>query len=264
MSINLNSGGKMNEESIRVITEIGEFSELLHIQKSVWGFNDIDIVPANIMRAVSDEMNPNGIVLGYYLNEKIIGFILTFPTSNPKEVLMHMLAVSKKFQCENIGYKLMLELKKILQSQNIDKIFWTYDPLESINANLYIKKIGGIITHYFMDYYGPIKSKIHSGYPTDRFRVEWYINDLKMNKKIRHECDTLELEYINNTDLKYVEIPLNIQEIKNKNMVKAIKYRMKTRKLFYEDIEQNNYIGIDFVYDKIKNKGIYIFNKLNE
>jgi len=52
----------------------------------------------------------------------------------------------------------MLELRKIMLVQdNNDRIFWTYDPLESINANLYIKKLGGVIFHHLIDYYGYIK-----------------------------------------------------------------------------------------------------------
>jgi len=36
---------------------------------------------------------------------------------------------------------------------------------------------------------------------------------------------------------------------------------MRTRKLFDEYVEKQKLIGIDFIHDKINQKGIYIFGK---
>jgi len=248
----------MEGEYIRPLKEMDEFSELIIVQRDVWGLEDIDVVPAHVLRDASDLMGPHGMVLGYFIDEKLIGYTLTFPTSNPREVLLDMLAVSPDYQRKGIGYNLMLELKKIMLELGINKIFWTYDPLESVNANLYIKKLGGVIIRHLIDYYGSLNSKIHSGLPTDRFIVEWKIRSKSVeniikngNEKINHISDY--------GDTKYVEIPLNIQELKNKDINIAIEWRMKTRKLFDEYIEKQKLIGINFVHDQINQKGIYIF-----
>ena len=255
----------MEKGSIKVIKEIDKFSELIDIQRDAWGLIDIDIVPLHIFKAVADLLKPNGIVIGYFLEERIIGFIITFPTSNPKEVLAHMGAVSKEYQNTGVFYKLNLELREIMRSHGVDKIFGTYDPLESVNAHLYIRKLGGVITRHFINYYGDIDSIIHSGLPTDRFRVEWNIKDRSVEKGIRNRVKDYS-RGINNThedkDTRYVEIPLNIQEIKNKDLDEAIEWRIRTRKLFDGIIEKQNLFGIDFIVDRINRKGIYVFKRM--
>lgn len=238
----------MEHGFIEKIQNMDEFSELINIQRDAWGFTDIDIVPLHILKVVADLLKPNGLILGYFLDEQIVGFVMTLPTSNPKEVLAHIGAVSQKYQKQGIFYNLLYELKKIMKSNNVDKIFGTYDPLESINAHLYIKKLGGIVTRHHKNYYAEINSRIHSDLPTDRFRIEWNVNE-GMNYTFDGD------------DIKYVEIPLNIQEVKNIDINEAIKWRMKTRKLFDQYVEKQNFIGVDFVVDQVNQKGIYVFKK---
>ncbi len=251
----------MAAEYIRRLKEMHEFYELVIVQRDVWGLEDIDVIPAHIFRVASNMMGPNGMVLGYFIDEKLVGYILTFPTSNPREVLMDMLAVSPDYQDKGIGYKLSLGLRKIMLVLDIKKIFWTYDPLESVNANLYIKKLGGIITRYLIDYYGSISSKIHSDLPTDRFKVEWNIRSKHVKNRIKNGNGRTN-HISDDKGTKYVEIPLDIQELKKRDIDAATEWRMKTRKLFDEYIEKQNLIGTDFVYDQTDQKGKYIFKKL--
>ncbi len=250
----------MEGEYIRRLKEMDEFDELVIVQRDVWGLEDIDVIPAHIFRDASNLMGPNGIVLGYFIDEKLIGYILTFPTSNPKNVLVDMLAVSPDYQSKGIGYRLSLELRTIMLTLDINKIFWTYDPLESVNANLYIRKLGGIITHHLIDYYGSISSKIHSGLPTDRFIVEWKIRSKRVENRIKNGNEKIN-HISDKKDTKYVEIPLNIQELKNKDINVAIEWRSTTRKLFDGYIVKQKLIGIDFIHDQINQKGIYIFKR---
>ncbi len=234
-------------EHIKIIRDVDEFPELINIQREAWGFTDIDIIPIHILKAVSDMLKPNGIILGYFIDDKIVGFIMTLPSSNPKEVLAHIWAVHPEYQNRDIFYKINLELHKMMRLNKVEKIFGTYDPLESIYANLYIRKLGGIVTHHYINYYGELNSRIHSDLPTDRFRIEWNLKN-KPN-------------FINE-DIRYVDIPLNIQELKHKNLNDAIEWRIKTRKLFDDYIEKQKYIGVDFIIDEVNQKGTYVFKKI--
>lgn len=249
------------DDYVRQLKEIDEFSNVLMVQKEVWAFEDIEIIPEHVFKDATGLLSPNGTILGYFVEDKLVGYIMTFPTSNPKEVLVEMLAVLPDFQGKGIGFKLNLELRKIMLDLNIDKLLWTYDPLESVNANLYVRKLGGIITHHFVDYYGMIDSKIHSGVPTDRFLIEWdiksdYVENRIKNGNVEIRKDEIDKMY-NGT--KYVEIPLNFQELKNNNIDIAMDYRLKTRNLFDEYIEKQKYIGVDFFL--FEQKGIYVFKK---
>jgi predicted GNAT superfamily acetyltransferase len=244
---------------IKILTNMNEFAELRNIQRDAWGFAESDIVPVHIFKATADLLKPNGMVLGYYLDDQIIGFVMTLPTSNPKEVLAHIGGVLQKYQDRGIFYKLLFEMKQIMKSNNVDKIFGTYDPLESINAHLYIRKLEGIAPNYYINYYGEIDSKLHHGLPTDRFRIEWILND-KFVEKIKNYNKEIDSD---SEDIKYIDIPLNIQELKNKDLDKAIEWRIKTRELFDKYIVKQNFIVVDYIVDKVNKKGVYVLKNFD-
>jgi predicted GNAT superfamily acetyltransferase len=246
----------MDSGYIKILKNMNEFRELTNIQKEAWGFASSDIVPIHIFKAASDLLKPNGIVLGYFLEDQIVGFVMTLPTSNPKEVLAHIGGVLPKYQDRGIFFKLLFEMKKIMKSNNVDKIFGTFDPLESINAHLYIRKLEGIATNHYINYYGEIDSKLHHDLPTDRLRIEWILND-EILEKIKSNTDI----DADSEDIKYIDIPLNIQELKNRDLNKAIEWRMKSRDLFDKYIAQQNFFVIDYIVDQINKKGMYVLKK---
>jgi predicted GNAT superfamily acetyltransferase len=255
--------GKMANEYIQKIDKIEQFSELVLLQKEVWGLEDIDVVPSVIFKSVTGLTGPNGIVLGYFIDDQLTGYLLTLPTSNPKEVLGCMLAVSKSYQHKGIGYKLNLKLREIMLANDVEKIFWTFDPLESVNAHLYLRKLGGIITRYFIDYYGDVNSRLHKGLSTDRAFVEWNINDLHVKEKLtnyQHDNES-DQESLCSTCKEYIEIPLNIQVLKKTSPEEAIHWRERTRIFFKQIVEDRNLIGYDYVVDIHKQKGMYLFKQ---
>ena len=147
-------------------------------------------------------------------------------------------------------------------AQNVDKISWTFDPLESVNGNLYIGKLGGVITRHFMDYYGSVNSRMHSGLPTDRFKVEWNIRDERVQERIeRGPGENARRMTEDSEDTKYVEIPFDIQGLKIKDLDRALEWRMKTRGLFDDYIEKQGFIGTDFVHDPVNRKSAYVFTR---
>jgi predicted GNAT superfamily acetyltransferase len=252
----------MEREQIRPLTNVEEFSELVSMQKEIWGLVDLDVVPAHTFKAVSSFMGPNGMVLGYFLDGRLVGYALTFPTSNPKEALCDMLGVSRNYQGQGIGYKLALALRSTLLQSEVDTLSWTFDPLESANANLYLGKLGGIVTSHFKDFYGVVTSQLHSGLPTDRFRVEWKIRSRRVEERIQRRSNEHDhLNKTDRTDTKHVEIPLNIQDLRSSNIKAALKWRMKTRTQFDDFVEKQKLIGTDFVFDLLNQKGIYLFQR---
>jgi len=77
----------MEGEYIRPLKEMDEFYELVIIQRDAWGFDNLDVLPPHIFRDVSNLMGPNGIVLGYFIDEKLIGYIVTFQHQTPEKCL---------------------------------------------------------------------------------------------------------------------------------------------------------------------------------
>lgn len=56
---------------LKKIKDIEDFKKLLEIQKSAWGFLDIDIEPHHLMTRVQKY---GGLVQGLYFNGKLAGF----------------------------------------------------------------------------------------------------------------------------------------------------------------------------------------------
>ena len=211
---------------IRQLSTTDEFEECRAIQRKAWKFSDDDILPFHLIRAFCDTTEPYGIMLGAF-NEKImIGFCTGFPTLTTGSILMHMIAVSPEYHNMGIGALLMNELVVRAREKNLNKIVWTYDPLESANASLYFQKMKSICRKYAQNYYVFKKSNL-SDIPADRFKMELNIN-------------TIDCHPIDSKDVIRVEIPGNFQEIKEKDISLAIEHRVRTRGFFQRYINQNN------------------------
>lgn len=195
-----------------------DFELVLELQREIWGFKEIDILPTHLFRAFCNKENPYGVLLGAFDDSKMIGFLFCLPTSDQKILLMHMIGVLPDIQKRGIGTKLMLKLKSIAQAREIRKIVWTYDPLESVNANLYFHKMQAICRQYLEDYYTFYDSATHSGFPADRFKIEMYIDAQSRKKSLIGTDDR---------DIFAVEIPVNFQDLKNQNIDFAMMLRKK-------------------------------------
>ena len=153
----------------------------------------------------------------------------------------------------------------------IIKVFWLFDitPLKRFTKVLilftYCQRKGSIQPLPLRQRYSPpldpnvINSKLHHGLPTDRFRIEWILND-KFLEKIKNYNKEIDSD---SEDIKYIDIPLNIQELKNKDLDKAIEWRIKTRELFDKYIVKQNFIVVDYIVDMVNKKGVYVLKNFD-
>jgi len=251
----------------RKLKGIKEFQACEDLQLKVWGFSERELFPA---RHLLTAQQNGGLVLGAFNNlNDLVGYSYAFLGSSQGKYYLysHMLGLLEEYKYKNIGYNLKLLQRKIALERNLNLIKWTFDPLEGVNANLNLHKLGVIITEYYVDYYGEF-SGINYGLPTDRFLVEWNLNSTivldKLNKKIeassplteyclitkisQRENGFLELIDINMNCIQkkiLVEIPPSIQEIKSIDFELAMDWRIKLRNIF-TDYLSKGYIVIDF------------------
>ena len=176
----------MDESPVKIVElrDLTQLEECAEIQQKIWGISTQDVIPTHLMKAYTDPEEPWGILLGAYADNEMAGFALTLPTSRMDTCLLHMAGVVPEAQNRNIGHKLLQETKIIAAKRGAKKIVLTYDPLESINANLYIRKHSGICRKYVADYYRMYHSKTHSGFPADRFKVEIFLDQKDREKVI--------------------------------------------------------------------------------
>lgn len=161
--------------SIRALTDREHLKAVVRLQRQIWGFEDIDLVP---LRLFVVAFKIGGQVYGAFDDEQLIGFCMAIPGLKPggKSYLhSHMLGVLPEYRDSGVGRKLKLTQRDDALARGIDLIEWTFDPLEIKNAFFNMERLGAIVRRYVPNQYGTTTSPLHGGLPTDRCIAEWWI-----------------------------------------------------------------------------------------
>ena len=183
---------------IRQLTEIDEFADAVRLQREIWGFEDVELLPQRLFVVAS---KIGGQVLGAYDRTKMVAFCLCIPglksakgakpsggaldtapvlreflnTGGKFYLHSHMLGVLPPYRNTGLGRRMKLRQRQYGLANGIDLIEWTFDPLEIKNAFFNIERLGTIVRRYVYNQYGTTTSHLHGGLPTDRLVAEWWI-----------------------------------------------------------------------------------------
>lgn len=166
--------------TIHEVHDLAEIQQAVRLQKEIWGFDDIDVVPER-MFVVATKIG--GQLLGAFDGEKMVAFLLALPgiRHNPEDTApmfyLHsqMLGVLPDYRDHGLGRTLKLKQREDAMARGISLIQWTFDPLEARNAFFNIERLGAIVRRYVENQYGRTSSALHAGLPTDRFIAEWWL-----------------------------------------------------------------------------------------
>lgn len=160
--------------AIRKLESIDDLEKCVQLQQSVWQFRDLDVIPRR-MFAVARSVG--GQIFGAWDAETLAGYALAIPGIHDGKPYLHshMLAVLPEYRNRGIGIKLKFAQREDALARGIDRIEWTFDPLQSKNAHLNIEKLGAVARRYTPDFYGPSTSPLHGSLPTDRLHAEWWL-----------------------------------------------------------------------------------------
>ncbi|MGA7414077.1 MAG: GNAT family N-acetyltransferase [Bryobacteraceae bacterium] len=160
---------------IRRLTKHEELAGCVRLQKEIWGFEDIELLPLRLF-VVAEKIG--GQVLGAFDGEKMVAFCLGIPGLKPGGqyyLHSHMLGVLPEYRNSGLGRQLKLRQRSDALEGGISLIEWTFDPLEIKNAYFNIERLGAIIRRFVHNQYGTTSSHLHGGLPTDRLTAEWWI-----------------------------------------------------------------------------------------
>jgi predicted GNAT superfamily acetyltransferase len=165
--------------AIRSLRDLPELNGCVELQRQVWSFADIDIVPEAIFGVAG---KTGGQVLGAFLHETLIGFALSFSAQSKTRSYLHshMVAVLPRYQNQGVGRLLKLAQRQEALQRGIDLIEWTFDPFQIKNAYFNIARLGAIVRRYIPNCYGRTSSPLHGGLPTDRLVAEWWLQSRRV------------------------------------------------------------------------------------
>ena len=238
---------KREQFTIRQCTSMEEFGACIDLQRKVWRFSDLDIIP---LRAFVINLHSGGITQGAFdHDDRLIGFSHALPALDQDHrpfFYSHMLAVDSAWRDAGIGWRLKLAQREQALRVGVSLIKWTFDPLQSRNANLNIRKLGGVVREYKVNYYGNSStSALHLGLDTDRLFVEWWLESLRVEQAVAGEASgengrEQEPEGV-------VTIPWNIDALKHEDIARAREIQLATREGFLACFRQGLYCaGFDF------------------
>ena len=156
-----------------------ELEACVALQKTVWNFSDLDLVP---LRMFVVALKIGGQVIGAFDGNRLIGFALSIPGSRSGHPYLHshMLAVLEEYRNLGLGRRLKLAQREEALSRNFELMEWTFDPLEIKNAHLNIARLGAISRRYNINQYGMSSSPLQGGLPTDRLVAEWWLRSRRV------------------------------------------------------------------------------------
>jgi predicted GNAT superfamily acetyltransferase len=153
------------------------------LQRRVWGYPDLEVVPAAQMRAA---LHAGALVAGAFLGRELIGFVYGFPAFAHEEGLppsglhSHMMAVVPEARGLGVGRRLKWFQRRWCLERGIDWVTWTFDPLQAGNARLNLEHLGVVVHEYHVDFYGVLAGPLSGELPTDRFVALWRLPDARV------------------------------------------------------------------------------------
>ena len=252
--------------SVRDLVGLDDLSQVEAVEREVWGLAPQDSLPLTMTVATQAA---GSIWIGAFDGHQLVGFVFGFPGLEHGQLMIHshMLAVQDEYRDLHLGYRLKLAQRERALAMGIQRMTWTFDPLQGKNAHFNFAKLGVLSEDYRIDFYGPETSSMLHQNGTDRLWVKWPLASRRVQQRLlggepRAELlDTLSrlqpLVRFNGdgrpvrTDLSEaltrqriaIEIPGDIATVEDKDRELAHEWRLATRWAFTEAIRAGFFVA---------------------
>lgn len=273
----------MSDITIRDLTSIEEFRQVVDCEKAIWGYTDqgdLVTVPVFIFT-----VHRGATLIGAFASTgRMIGFAYAVVGMKHGKPMMwsHMTGVLPEFR-GGLGFRLKLAQRERALAQGYDLIEWTFDPMQAMNAHFNFAKLGGVVEEYAPNFYGESTSTLHRGTPTDRVVLSWKITAPHVVRRIEQASSALrvkshevtEAPIVNTTVMEgecrktkkidltikerrlWIEIPTGFTEMMQRSPERALAWRMDVRQMFDEYLAKG-YHAVDFVLQREAGFGRYL------
>ena len=262
----------MSIHEIRRFESLRDFEECVSFQEEIWGVGFSERVSLAIQK-VSQRIG--GISAGAYDEDgRMVGFVFGM-TGYEEGAPVHwsdMLAVREGMRDSGLGTRLKEYQRDEMLRIGVEKIYWTFDPLESRNAYLNFTRLGIVVREYVPDMYGATDSPLHAGMSTDRLIALWLIDSDRVRDRMAGEAAAPGPEVADGAEMivdghwdehssqplvtgqkpegerALVTIPADIQSVKALSLDVALEWRKAVREGFLACLEAG-YEAREFLRD---------------
>jgi predicted GNAT superfamily acetyltransferase len=237
---------------IRDIAGLAETQAVEGLQAEVWGMNDRDLTPATHLVAVKEA---GGQLIGAFDGQALVGFIYGFLGLEHGRTVhhSHLLAVRPAYRNLEIGYRLKLAQRAAVLAQGIERMTWTFDPLQSANAHFNFGKLGATSDSYRINFYGEETSSFLHRFGTDRLWLTWHLDSRRVLRRLQEKTPVAspecrmpalvrladdgspvdrELDAGLAAEQALIEIPDDINALGREHPERAVEWREVTRRAF--------------------------------
>jgi predicted GNAT superfamily acetyltransferase len=245
--------------TFRSFSSAEDYQACVELQRVIWGRDFSDVVPLSILKI---NQKVGGVSAGAFTADgRLLGFVwgMTGVRDGKPFHWSHMLGVAPEARDLRLGERLKWLQRELLVQHGVAEVEWTYDPLEARNAHLNLNKLRAEVKEYVEDMYaGEMGSELARGIGTDRFIVRWRIASPEVaaaasgHPEERNLAPFIEAPILSvaagdagdgSIQLPLVphvrvEIPVDIQAVKNDQPDLAAAWRASTRRAFLHYFER--------------------------
>ena len=175
----------MSVDALRLgpCSTLEDFTDCVNLQREVWGFSDLDLVPLRVFSVAS---KIGGQVIGAWDGDTMVGFAFSLPGTHRRYPYLHshMLGVKESYRNTGLGRRVKLFQREDAIARGFDLIEWTFDPLEIKNAYFNLERLGAIARRYNLNQYGITTSPLQGFLPTDRLVAEWWLKSKRVESSL--------------------------------------------------------------------------------
>jgi len=200
---------------VRPLSTLEEFTEAVGLQKEIWGFEDMELLPLRLFVVAT---KVGGLSWGAFDGGRMIGFCIAIPglkAGGQTYWHSHMMGVVSEHRNSGVGRALKLRQREDAVARGIELVEWTFDPLEIKNAYFNIERLGAVVRRYVLNQYGTTTSHLHGGLPTDRCVAEWWISSGRVKALLAGA--PLERPLVETR----IEVPFEIDAIRKRDLARA-------------------------------------------
>ncbi len=160
-----------------------EFRQVDEVIRATWGTEGAAGLSPTLQRVLQDN---GGLVLGAFADIYLAGFsvaLLGWDGTTLYEQ-SYLTAVRPEYQNHHVGFRLKAFQRDEVLRLGLSEIRWVFDPLQSRNAWLMVRRLGGRPDRYYPHYFGQLPDEINRGLETDRIRLVWPITSTRVEERL--------------------------------------------------------------------------------